>query len=418
MKLVFTILLFLCLMLSAVTALADSAEKPEEPLSVTLDVLNRGADAFFGCDVNISIPDFIALGFELGDECDVVLENDLYRYEFKSVPFYNGYYTKTGDPLLCGYGYAVKENRGADYKYNRTDYPFLRFCYNGREMWNQLNLTTDMTCTIALVKRGGYEYEQNLVGGLTYSNNFDDYEAKNGVSKEAVFANFRAVRSDAIRENVLFRSASPFDNSNNRAPYVSALAKESGIDYVLNLADSDKNIAQYKTSDIWPELAYSQQLLDQDRVCLIPLSGAYVSAACQPALVKGLNSALAHNATKILFHCTEGKDRTGFVAVILESFCGATYDEMRRDYMLTYDNYYSLTEESDKKAYDFIVDLKFNDMLNYLLTFDPSLEEQEDGTYDLTAVTPENYATAAWNFLKEAGVSEENLQALAALLKK
>ena len=418
MKLVFTILLFLCLMLSAVTALADSAEKPEEPLSVTLDVLNRGADAFFGCDVNISIPDFIALGFELGDECDVVLENDLYRYEFKSVPFYNGYYTKTGDPLLCGYGYAVKENRGADYKYNRTDYPFLRFCYNGREMWNQLNLTTDMTCTITLVKRGGYEYEQNLVGGLTYSNNFDDYEAKNGVSKEAVFANFRAVRSDAIRENVLFRSASPFDNSNNRAPYVSALAKESGIDYVLNLADSDKNIAQYKTSDIWPELAYSQQLLDQDRVCLIPLSGAYVSAACQPALVKGLNSALAHNATKILFHCTEGKDRTGFVAVILESFCGATYDEMRRDYMLTYDNYYSLTEESDKKAYDFIVDLKFNDMLNYLLTFDPSLEEQEDGTYDLTAVTPENYATAAWNFLKEAGVSEENLQALAALLKK
>ena len=418
MKLVFTILLFLCLMLSAVTALADSAEKPEEPLSVTLDVLNRGADAFFGCDVNISIPDFIALGFELGDECDVVLENDLYRYEFKSVPFYNGYYTKTGDPLLCGYGYAVKENRGADYKYNRTDYPFLRFCYNGREMWNQLNLTTDMTCTIALVKRGGYEYEQNLVGGLTYSNNFDDYEAKNGVSKEAVFANFRAVRSDAIRENVLFRSASPFDNSNNRAPYVSALAKESGIDYVLNLADSDKNIAQYKTSDIWPELAYSHQLLDQDRVCLIPLSGAYVSAACQPALVKGLNSALAHNATKILFHCTEGKDRTGFVAVILESFCGATYDEMRRDYMLTYDNYYSLTEESDKKAYDFIVDLKFNDMLNYLLTFDPSLEEQEDGTYDLTAVTPENYATAAWNFLKEAGVSEENLQALAALLKK
>ena len=418
MKLVFTILLFLCLMLSAVTALADSAEKPEEPLSVTLDVLNRGADAFFGCDVNISIPDFIALGFELGDECDVVLENDLYRYEFKSVPFYNGYYTKTGDPLLCGYGYAVKENRGADYKYNRTDYPFLRFCYNGREMWNQLNLTTDMTCTIALVKRGGYEYEQNLVGGLTYSNNFDDYEAKNGVSKEAVFANFRAVRSDAIRENVLFRSASPFDNSNNRAPYVSALAKESGIDYVLNLADSDKNIAQYKTSDIWPELAYSQQLLDQDRVCLIPLSGAYVSAACQPALVKGLNSALAHNATKILFHCTEGKDRTGFVAVILESFCGATYDEMRRDYMLTYDNYYSLTEESDKKAYDFIVDLKFNDMLNYLLTFDPSLQAKGDGTYDLAAVQPENYAAAATNLLSKAGMSGEDLQALTALLKK
>lgn len=418
MKLVFVILLSLGLLLNVYTALADSAESPEQPLSVTLDILDRGADAFYGCDVNISIPDFIALGFELGDECDVVLENDLYCYEFKSIPFYNGYYTKTGDPLLCGYGYAVKENRGADYKYNRTDYPYLRFCYNGREMWNVLNLTTDMKCTITLVKRGGYEYEQKLVGSLTYSNNFDDYKAKNGVSKEAVFANFRPVRSAAIKENVLFRSASPFDNTNNRAPYVSALAKENGVDYVLNLADSEKNINQYKQTEVWSELEYSRQLLDEDRVCLIPLSGAYVSTGIQPALVKGLNSALAHNATKILFHCTEGKDRTGFVAIILESFCGATYDEMRRDYMLTYDNYYSLTEESDKTAYDYIVDLKFNDMIKFLLTYDPSLEEQDDGTYDLAAVTPENYATAARNFLRQAGMSEENLYALAALLKK
>ena len=91
---------------------------------------------------------------------------------------------------------------------------------------------------------------------------------------------------------------------------------------------------------------------------------------------------------------------------------------MRDDYMLPYDNYYSLTEESDKTAYDYIVDLKFNDMINFLLTYDPSLEEQDDGTYDLAAVTPENYATAAWNFLRQAGMSEENLDALAALLKK
>ena len=99
MKKLLAILVTLCLLLCPISAFAEPAEELE-PLSVTLDVLNRGADAFFGCDVNISIKDFIALGFELGDACDVVLENDLYRYEFKSVPFYNGYYTKTGDPLL------------------------------------------------------------------------------------------------------------------------------------------------------------------------------------------------------------------------------------------------------------------------------------------------------------------------------
>ena len=344
MKKFLAILTTLCLLLSAFGAFAEAAEKPEEPLTVTLDVLNRGADAFFGCDVNISIKDFIALGFEFGDACDVVLENDLYRYEFKSVPFYNGYYTKTGDPLLCGYGYAIKENRGEDYEYTRTDYPYLRFCFNNREMWNLLHLTTDMKCTITLIEQGGYEYEQKLVGGLTYSKNFEDYEAKNGVSKEEVFANFRAVKSDAMKENVLFRSASPFDNANNRAPYVNELAKANGIDYVLNLADSEKKIEKYKENEVWAELDYSRQLLDNDQVCLMSMSAAYEGAAYQAALVRGLNSALEHNATKILFHCTEGKDRTGFVGVVLESLCGATYEEMKNDFRVTYDNYYNLTE--------------------------------------------------------------------------
>ena len=280
------------------------------------------------------------------------------------------------------------------------------------------HLTTDMKCTITLVEQGGYEYEQNLVGGLTYSKDFDDYEAKNGISKEEVFANFRAVRSDAIKENVLFRSASPFDNANNRAPYVNELAKANGIDYVLNLADSQAKIDKYKAADVWAELDYSQALLDNDQVCLMAMSAAYEGAAYQSALVKGLNSALAHNTTKILFHCTEGKDRTGFVGLLLESLCGASYEEMLYDYMVTYDNYYGLTEASDKTAYDYIVELKFNDMVNYLLTFDSSLEAQGDGTYDLASVTPENYTAAARNLLTKAGMSEDNLQALIALLKK
>ena len=58
------------------------------------------------------------------------------------------------------------------------------------------------------------------------------------------------------------------------------------------------------------------------------------------------------------------------------------------------------------------------DMVNYLLTYDPSLEAQGDGTYDLAGVTPENFATAAWNLLAKSGMSEDNLQALTALLKK
>lgn len=418
MKKYLAILAILGLLLSAFSVHAESAENSGEPLSVTVDILNRGVDALNQCDVNISSEDFIALGFELGDACNVVLENGLYRYEFKSVPFYNGYYTKRGEPLLIAYDYAIKEERGDDYQYTRTDYPYLRLCLNDREMWNQLHLTTDMKCTITLVERGRYDYEQKLVGGLTYSNNVEDFEAKNGITQEEVFANFRAVRSDAMKENVLFRSASPFDNSNNRAPYSSELARANGIDYVLNLADSQETIDEYKKGDVWSKLDYSQQLLENDRVSLMAMSMAYEGEAFHAAFVDGLNKALEHNPTKILVHCTEGKDRTGFVCLALEGLCGASYEEMKNDYMVTYDNYYGLTEASNKRAYDNIVALEFNDMVNYLLTFEPSLVAKGDGTYDLTSVTPENYATAIRNFFAKAGMTEENIQALTNLLKK
>ncbi len=412
------LLAVLLLPLAACATTGSAKQGAENAPSVTLSVLNRGSDAFFGCDVTISIKDFIAKGFEFGDACDVVLENDLYRYEFKSIPFYNGYYTKTGDPLLCGYGYAVKEKRGENYQYTRTDYPYLRLCYNNREMWNLLHLTTDMKCTITLVKKGGFAYEQNLVGGLTYSKNFEDYAAKKGISQEEVFANFRAVKSNAVKENVLFRSASPFDNANNRAVYVNELCKKNQIDYVLNLADSPAKIDKYKATAAWSQLDYSQKLLDNDQVSLMAMSAAYEGASYQSALVRGLQAAVDHNATRILFHCTEGKDRTGFVGVVLESLCGATYGEMLDDYMVTYDNYYGLTEKSDKTAYDYIVELKFNDMINYLLTFDASLVAEGNGSYNLAKVKPENYTRAATNLLKKAGMSDAYIQSLTALLKK
>ncbi|MCR5754897.1 MAG: tyrosine-protein phosphatase [Acetatifactor sp.] len=41
-------------------------------------------------------------------------------------------------------------------------------------------------------------------------------------------------------------------------------------------------------------------------------------------------------------HCTEGKDRAGVVAALLECFMGASLDEVKRDYMVTFYNYYGI----------------------------------------------------------------------------
>ena len=67
-----------------------------------------------------------------------------------------------------------------------------------------------------------------------------------------------------------------------------------------------------------------------------------------------------------LIHCTEGKDRTGFVCLLLGALAGGSYQELKDDYMVTYYNYYSFDEVSDKTKYDTIVDSLFGPMVEVI----------------------------------------------------
>ena len=47
-------------------------------------------------------------------------------------------------------------------------------------------------------------------------------------------------------------------------------------------------------------------------------------------------------------HCTEGKDRAGFVSALLECLMGASFEQVRSDYMTTYFNYYGVEKGTEK----------------------------------------------------------------------
>ena len=83
-------------------------------------------------------------------------------------------------------------------------------------------------------------------------------------------------------------------------------------------------------------------------------------------LVKGL-TAMANNEGPYLVHCVEGKDRTGFVLIVLESLLGTTYNDMVNDYMKTYDNYYSITIDTDKERYETIKEKNLDVMLYHII---------------------------------------------------
>ena len=108
--------------------------------------------------------------------------------------------------------------------------------------------------------------------------------------------------------------------------------------FILDLADTNEEIqGYYQNADY--DITWHKSLYDAGNVAALNLNANYRGGQYAYRLVAGLREIILHKGP-YLIHCTEGKDRTGFVCALLEALCGASYDEMRDDYMITYDNYY------------------------------------------------------------------------------
>jgi protein tyrosine/serine phosphatase len=57
-----------------------------------------------------------------------------------------------------------------------------------------------------------------------------------------------------------------------------------------------------------------------------------------------------------LIHCKEGKDRTGFVIAVIECLAGASWQEIKEDYLKTYINFFKI--ETSDPLYERIAEIK------------------------------------------------------------
>ena len=94
------------------------------------------------------------------------------------------------------------------------------------------------------------------------------------------------------------------------------------------------------------------------------------------------------------------------MCMLIEALSGAGYDEIVADYMITYDNYYGITNENDEKRYNLIVEQVLNPMINGMAG-----EEISDfAKADLT--------TYAEKYLADGGMSSEQITALKEKISK
>ena len=183
---------------------------------------------------------------------------------------------------------------------------------------------------IALKEKKGYLDEYNA-RNLTRTDAREDYPELT----DEEFANFRAVTVSGLKENVLFRSSTPLESALGRNEYAMAATEKAGIRTVANLDDSVDTMKSYTT---YPNSYYSR--------CVVvnPEMGYDFESEEFAAKVKECVLFIIENDGPYLIHCKEGKDRTGILCAILECFAGATADDVKRDYMLTYHNYYGVKQ--------------------------------------------------------------------------
>mgnify|MGYP002523783563 FL=1 len=145
---------------------------------------------------------------------------------------------------------------------------------------------------------------------------------------------------------------------------------------------------------------YSRKLWEEGNVILCPLKADPTADDYNKRLIEVLKELPSHPAPYVV-HCMEGKDRTGYVCALMEGLCGATYEEMVADYLITYDNYYRITPEKDRDVCNTLVSLKLNPCLMYYA-----------GVNDEAQLPNIDYAKAFSDYLLSHGMSQQQLEAL------
>lgn len=319
-------------------------------------------------------------GFEYGDLLNVKIGD---KIELKNVPFITGF-NEVG----------VFETCFCDYNQLNTVFGFGQLHGNFKE---RIGGKAGDQITVTLAQHQGYKDTWEVMKSV-YTYERTDYPNEN----DEEFANFRPVTTTGMGQGVLYRSSNSLNPKDNkvRYAYVDRLAKQYGINTEIDLADTDEKITEYMAGADY-QSTYCPQLFKNNKVIALGLTADTYGKTFMETLGNGLRF-MINNKPPYLLHCNEGKDRCGFVTMLLEAFAGASYDEVAADYMKTLMNFYKIDRNSD--SYKMRQQLSI-DRLVWLLE---NVENVQDiSSIDWTKNDPKsvNLQTAADNYIKNCGLN-------------
>jgi protein tyrosine/serine phosphatase/S-adenosylmethionine hydrolase len=325
-----------------------------------------GIEKYGHTTTDIAITAFNKLGFHIGDMVTVLYGNGF----VVEAPYLDGYYVDKGSPLVRAY----------------PGHEDIAVCINYGKIYKVADVKVGDGLSVMLSDAGAYKTEYE-VRNLKRTNNRSDYKS------DEEFANFRNIAFGSVAPGMLYRTSSPVNNELGRAASADRLLRKAGVKTVVNLADSEEKLSEYtKQADF--NSPYYANLIKSGHVIALNMGLAYDSDEFRANIIKGLKF-MAENDGPYAFHCTEGKDRAGFMAALLEGLTGASLDDIKNDYMISYRNYYGVTKGTDK--YNLIV----KDVVGMV--------QSMAGTKNLDGV---DLQTAFRNYLTAGGMSTETIDLL------
>ncbi len=356
-------------LLTLATSCSDDDEGNKEP---TITGKITSYNEFGAAMLDFTEADMTEAGFTLGDVISITVDDIVLI-----MPYYDGYYTRNGEYLCVAY----------------PTYPSICFTANNIGLPEELTGLEGHTVVIKMVEKGGRLDVQTALS-MSYTLDRKDYPD----FTDEQFANARASKGGRLASGVLHRSSSPFCDDINRAYYVSEYMESEKVKTVLNLADTEEKMKSY---DMPP---YSRQLWEEGNVILCPLKADPTADDFNKRLIAALKELPSRPAPYIV-HCMEGKDRTGYVCALLEGLCGATYEEIVDDYLITYNNFFHLNPGNSPELCNTLVSLRLNTCLMYYA-----------GVSDEAQLPNVDYAKAFSAYLLSHGMNHQQLDALIQVL--
>lgn len=297
--------LVLCLLCAACPAAAAF-----EPVHTTVTEIDQFGDILF---------DLEKLDLAFGDSVDISFSGGA---ELKAVPYYPGFFGPMGSDILTVLVYSDT-------------------VAVARVMGNSalaLGVRPGETATITLEQKGRYleEYKAYDIADATY-------KAPGQTDEE--YLNAREVTAGGIRPGRLYRGGSPFDPEFHRVELMGAYIAAHDIRGILDLADSPEALASFRGLP-----AQTAAMISGGRVISCSIGVDFLAPDTMRSIGGGL-AALAEAEGPWLIHCSLGRDRTGFLCAMVEALCGASYDEIVRDFMLSYRELHAVDIDSDNLQY-------------------------------------------------------------------